>query len=197
VDAEYFAPDPQRPSPYVDGEIPLVFTGAMDYWPNVDAMAWFVPTAMPSLRQAWPAAKLYIVGRNPAPAVRALAGDAVVVTGAVNDVRPYLQHARVVVAPLRVARGIQNKILEAMAMARPVVAAAECAQALEVHPHEGVVEAVSTEEYVASVDALLSDRARADDIGRAGRDRVQRSYAWASRLAAIDRHLLAPEVALP
>jgi len=135
VDAEFFAPDPAMPSPFEaradqPQQIPLVFTGAMDYWPNIDAVTWFVADMLPALRQQWPQLCFYIVGRSPTPAVQALAGPGVVVTGTVPDVRPYLQHTAVVVAPLRVARGIQNKILEAMAMARPVVAAQSCTQAI-------------------------------------------------------------------
>ncbi|MBN8507411.1 MAG: TIGR03087 family PEP-CTERM/XrtA system glycosyltransferase, partial [Burkholderiales bacterium] len=123
VDAAHFAPDPSHVSPYAAGETPIVFTGAMDYWPNVDAVVWFAREVLPRLAERWPALRFHIVGRNPAPSVRALASPAVNVTGTVADVRPWLQHAAVVVAPLRLARGIQNKILEAMAMARPVVAA--------------------------------------------------------------------------
>ncbi|HSV46288.1 MAG TPA: TIGR03087 family PEP-CTERM/XrtA system glycosyltransferase, partial [Ramlibacter sp.] len=108
VDAEFFAPAASRASPYAADDIPLVFTGAMDYWPNVDAVTWFVREALPELRQRWPGLRFHIVGRSPTPAVQALAGEAVRVTGTVPDVRPYLQHARVVVAPLRLARGIQN-----------------------------------------------------------------------------------------
>ena len=92
----------------------------MDYWPNVDGVAWFVADMLPLLLLQWPQLRFYIVGRSPTPQVLALASERVVVTGTVPDVRPYLQHACAVVAPLRVARGIQNKILEAMAMARPV-----------------------------------------------------------------------------
>ncbi|MCU0968985.1 MAG: TIGR03087 family PEP-CTERM/XrtA system glycosyltransferase, partial [Rubrivivax sp.] len=101
VDAEVFAPDPARVSPFAAGETPLVFTGAMDYWPNVDAVTWFAHEILPRLRERHPAARLHAVGRSPTPAVRALAGDAVAVSGTVPDVRPYLQHAAVVVAPLR------------------------------------------------------------------------------------------------
>jgi sugar transferase (PEP-CTERM/EpsH1 system associated) len=189
VDAEYFEPDPRRPSPYAGGEIPLVFTGAMDYWPNVDAMGWFVPEVLPVLRRGWPAVRLYIVGRNPAPAVRSLASDSVVVTGAVPDVRPYLQHAFLVVAPLRVARGIQNKILEAMAMARPVVAAEECVHALDAVTGSEVLTAHAGDDYVRAIDGLLRDPAKADEVGRAGRVRVLATYGWSARLSAIDSHL--------
>ena len=108
-----------------------MFTGAMDYWPNVDAVSWFAKEMLPAVVAERPRARFYIVGVQPTPAVQALAQDSrVVVTGRVPDVRPYLKHARVVVAPLRVARGIQNKVLEAMAMARPVVVSAAAAGAL-------------------------------------------------------------------
>jgi sugar transferase (PEP-CTERM/EpsH1 system associated) len=120
VDADYFSPDPGRPSPFASDEIPLVFTGAMDYWPNVDAVCWFAVEVLPAVRRQFPAVRLHVVGRQPPAAVRSLEGPSITVTGTVPDVRPYLQHAVVVVAPLRLARGVQNKVLEAMAMARPV-----------------------------------------------------------------------------
>lgn len=189
VDAEYFAPDASRPSPYGPTELPVVFTGAMDYWPNVDAVRWFATEMLPRLRAEWPALRLHIVGRSPARAVRALAGDAVNVTGTVPDVRPYLQHAAVVVAPLRLARGIQNKILEAMAMARPVVAARECAEAITARRGIELIDAADADAFVHEVDALLRAPARAAAIGAAARCRVQQDYGWEARLGAVDRHL--------
>ena len=92
------------PNPYTAGEQVLVFTGAMDYWPNIDAVSWFVAEMLPALRESSPRIRFYIVGRAPTAAVQALASEAVVVTGTVPDVRPYLQYATVVVAPMRVAR---------------------------------------------------------------------------------------------
>ncbi len=119
VNSDYFAPSSGFASPFATDERPVVFTGAMDYWPNVDAVVWFAREVLPEIRKRDPAVRFYVVGMNPDAAVRALANDAAaIVTGRVDDVRPYLQHARVVVAPLRVARGIQNKVLEAMAMAK-------------------------------------------------------------------------------
>jgi hypothetical protein len=101
----------------------VVFTGAMDYWANVDAVGWFACEVFPRVRSSFPQARFYIVGARPARAVRDLARlPGVRVTGAVPDIRPYLAHSRAAVAPLRIARGVQNKVLEAMAMARPVVA---------------------------------------------------------------------------
>jgi sugar transferase (PEP-CTERM/EpsH1 system associated) len=195
VDADYFSPDPACRSPFPDAlsgqtHIPLVFTGAMDYWPNVDAVTWFVSDILPTLRHRWPTLCFYIVGRNPSSAVLALAGPGVVVTGTVPDVRPYLQFAAAVVAPLRVARGIQNKILEAMAMARPVVASTSCVQAISAQADIELLAAASADDFVAQITALLQSSERATEVGRAGRQRVLSSYSWFAHLSKMDAHLL-------
>ena len=206
VDATFFAPDPDRPSPFgssgtmPDGttrEVPVVFTGAMDYWPNIDAVVWFAGDIWPSLRRRWPQLRFYIVGRNPPATVQALASDSVVVTGTVADVRPYLQHAAVVVAPLRVARGIQNKILEAMAMARPVVAAQCCVAAIDARPGHELVGAETVTDYVTAVAHLLDQPDLANTIGAAGRQRVLNSYSWDAHLSRLDRFLPAHEPTVP
>ena len=189
VDADYFAPDPVRVSPFVPTEIPLVFTGAMDYWPNIDAVIWFVSEIFPALRKTWPQTCFYIVGRSPPPSVLTLASDSVVVTGTVPDVRPYLQHAAVVVAPLRVARGIQNKILEAMAMARPVVAAQSCAEVIDAHTGSELIGAGDALDFVHKIDAFLKAPAWAASVGQSGRLRVVNSYSWSAHLAVIDHYL--------
>ncbi len=189
VDAQLFAPQADRPSPFAEGELALVFTGAMDYWPNIDAVSWFVAEAMPQLRLRWPGLRFYIVGRSPSPAVQALAGDDVVVTGTVDDVRPFLQHAAAVVAPLRLARGIQNKILEAMAMARPVVAAQSCVEAISAIPGVELLPAQSMADYLAQLNRLLADPRLAQTMGQAGRQRVLADYSWEAHLSGIDRHI--------
>ena len=189
VDATYFAPDPKRASPFPVGVIPLVFTGAMDYWPNIDAVTWFVQEVLPAIRCAWPQLHFFVVGRSPTPAVQALACDGVVVTGTVPDVRPYLQHAAAVVAPLRVARGIQNKILEAMAMARPVIASQTCVDSIDARPGTELLAASDSSDFAAHVDALLRSRDLAAEIGRAGRQRVLKRYSWDAHLSGIDCHL--------
>ncbi|MFN7725225.1 MAG: TIGR03087 family PEP-CTERM/XrtA system glycosyltransferase [Rubrivivax sp.] len=189
VNAEFFSPNAGLPQPFETTETPLVFTGAMDYWPNIDAVQWFVAEVLPRVRQRWPGARLHIVGRSPAPAVRALASDAVVVTGTVPDVRPYLQHAAAVVAPLRLARGVQNKILEAMAMAKPVVAASTCVEALEVVPDQELLSATEPEDYLRQITAVLSSAERAEQVGVAARRRVLASYAWSAHLRHIDPHI--------
>jgi sugar transferase (PEP-CTERM/EpsH1 system associated) len=189
VDAGFFAPDAQRASPYASGEVPLVFTGAMDYWPNIDAVTWFAQEVLPGLKRDWPTLRFHIVGRSPPPAVQALASESVKVTGTVPDVRPYLQHARVVVAPLRLARGVQNKVLEAMAMARPVVCAQACLEAIDADPGRELVGAGDAADFQRQVAALLQAPAAAEALGRAARERVLKSYSWQAHLSGLDRHL--------
>jgi polysaccharide biosynthesis protein PslH len=189
VNSDYFAPDADRRSPYPADELPIVFTGAMDYWPNVDAAAWFTADVLPGLLQRWPTARFYIVGRSPTPAVEALAGDKVVVTGTVPDVRPYLQYAAVVVAPLRVARGIQNKILEAMAMERPVIASSECAAAVDAVSGQELLTAISPEDFIDAASRLLESPAACIEIGKAARQRVIDRYSWEAHMSSIDRYI--------
>ena len=194
VDTAYYSPSPALACPFAPGETPLVFTGAMDYWPNIDAVGWFATEVLPRLRAARPQLRFHIVGRAPTAAVRALAANpqaGVVVTGTVPDVRPYLQHAAVVVAPLRLARGVQNKILEAMAMGRPVVAAASCVEALTAEPGRDILAAGTADDYVHGIEQLLQAPDRAAAMGSAGRQRVTRDYAWEAHLAVLSRHLAA------
>jgi sugar transferase (PEP-CTERM/EpsH1 system associated) len=186
VDADQFSPAADRPSPFLAGELPIVFTGAMDYWPNVDAVGWFTRDMLPALRERWPGLRFHIVGRNPTAAVRALVSEAVVVSGTVPDVRPYLQHAAAVVAPLRLARGVQNKVLEAMAMGRPVVCASTCIEAIDATPGQHVLAADDVTAYVAQLHRLLSDRGASEGLGSAGRRYVLDRFSWPARLARLD-----------
>jgi sugar transferase (PEP-CTERM/EpsH1 system associated) len=192
VDADYFSPDESRPSPYRTDELPIIFTGAMDYLPNIDAVIWFQGEVLPQILARWPNARFYIVGRSPTAEILALSCEQVVVTGTVPDVRPYMQHAAAVVAPLRIARGIQNKILEAMAMARPVIASAECAAAVEAEKGAELLTAASPEEYIAELGRVLDAPATAIRIGRAARRRIVEHYGWDAHLKAIDRYLPPP-----
>jgi sugar transferase (PEP-CTERM/EpsH1 system associated) len=191
VDADFFAPEQGGASPYAEGELPIVFTGAMDYWPNIDAVEWFVAEVMPRLRQQRPQIRLHIVGRSPTAAVQALACADVLVSGTVPDVRPYLAHAAVVVAPLRIARGVQNKILEAMAMARPVVASGACSSAITAESGRDLIAADSIEDYVNAISRLLADPLAAATMGSHGRRQILAHYSWDAHLAGIDRHLAA------
>ncbi|MDR1853407.1 MAG: TIGR03087 family PEP-CTERM/XrtA system glycosyltransferase [Azoarcus sp.] len=186
VDAEYFNPEREWPNPYPPGGPVLLFTGAMDYWPNVDAVRWFAREILPLVRERRADARFWIVGRNPTAAVWALAGDAVTVTGAVPDVRPYLAHADVVEAPLRIARGIQNKVLEAMAMARAVVVADAPARGLGAKAGEECEVAANAETFAAATLRLLEYAGRRVTMGRQARAAVLARHGWEAQLAALD-----------
>ncbi|SFN74212.1 glycosyltransferase [Sphingomonas sp. OK281] len=161
----------------------LVFTGQMDYRPNIDAVTWFARDILPLIRRHRPV-HFAIVGRAPTSAVQALASDDVTVTGAVDDVRGWLAAAEVCVAPLKLARGIQNKVLEAMAMARPVVASAAAAEGID---HAGTIRVAETAAaFAAEVIALLEAPKDAARLGETARAQVIRRYGWAARLAPLD-----------
>jgi sugar transferase (PEP-CTERM/EpsH1 system associated) len=188
VDTDYFSPERSYASPYQAGERAVVFTGAMDYWPNIDAVQWFAAEVFPQLRARFADARFYIVGARPAAAVQALAQlPGVVVTGTVPDVRPYIAHAAVAVAPLRIARGIQNKVLEAMAMATPVVVSPQALEGIEAIPGTDLLLAPDAAAFVANVAALLTETDRS--IGRVARAKVEQLYSWPSNLARIEARL--------
>lgn len=183
VDTGFFDPAERYASPYGPGSGPfVVFTGAMDYWPNVDAVAWFVETVFPLVRLECPTAEFWIVGSNPDAKVKALEErPGVRVTGRVADVRPYLANASVAVAPLRIARGTQNKVLEALAMARPLVCTPEAAAGLRLAggPSFRVVE--ETVQYSRAVLELLDHGPNAE-----GRAAILAHYSWEANLRAMD-----------
>ena len=188
VDCEYFSPDISLADPFVDGEKAIVFTGAMDYWPNIDAVTWFVRDIFPLVRAELPIARFYIVGRDPVSAVRKLAGESVVVTGTVIDVRPYLRHSAVVVAPLRIARGIQNKVLEAMAMGCTVVGTEACMAAIDAKEGAEMFHAGTADKFAELVVRLVADLGTRDAIGRAARAQVVGRYGWEANLAKIEQY---------
>jgi sugar transferase (PEP-CTERM/EpsH1 system associated) len=182
IDAAAF--DPAGVAPKPAGAPLIVFTGQMDYRPNSEAVTWFAAEVLPRLRATHPAVRFAIVGRAPTPAVQALASDGVTVTGAVDDVRPWLAAAAVCVAPLKLARGIQNKVLEAMAMARPVVASIAAAEGID---HAGTLHvADDAADHAARIRALLDDPQAAAALGAGARARVLARYDWDARLAPLD-----------
>jgi len=189
VDADFFSPDATLPNPYPAGQRAIVFTGAMDYWPNEDAALWFATEVLPLLQRRHPGVVFTVVGRDPTPKVRALAGPNVVVTGTVADVRPYLQHAAAVVAPLRVARGIQNKILEAMAMGQAVVTVSSCAQAIGASADQGLLCADTAQAFADAVAQLLETPAAASTLGEQARCFVLEHFSWDAHLSGIDHYL--------
>lgn len=168
----------------------VVFTGVMDYWPNVEGVLWFVNEVWPAVRAANPDARFDIVGRNPSPAVRKLAANhGVSVTGFVPDVREHVSAAQVCVAPLRIARGVQNKILEAMAMGRPVVCTPQAMEGIAAVVGKEALVADDPQSFSWAINRLLSDPGEAAEIGKAGLAYVTRSHRWSDTLAALDELL--------
>ena len=197
VDSEYFSPSQGSASPFAAGEHPIVFTGTMNYWPNVDAVVWFAREILPLIRRHDERARFHIVGMNPDRSVRALASDgAVDVTGRVVDVRPYLRHARAVVAPLRLARGVPNKVLEAMAMGRPTVVTRATATALSARPGVDLEVADDAAGVAAKVLAVM-DPAAGERMGRLARARVVADYAWRSKFDQLDELLARVDLPRP
>ena len=184
VDAAFFRPVPEVPNPVGDRPA-IVFTGAMDYRPNAEAMIWFVGQVMPRLRGHRPVPRLWIVGANPGRVVRALAGPDVCVTGRVPDVRPYLHHARAVVAPLQIARGIQNKVLEAMAMGAAVVATPQAREGLDRCRSDELLTAATPAAFAEALLRILNGEG--EEIGKRARARVALNYRWQDSLDALDR----------
>jgi sugar transferase (PEP-CTERM/EpsH1 system associated) len=186
VDSEYYSPGRTYENPYPAGVRTLVFVGAMDYRPNIDAVSYFADAVLPLLRKSMSDLRFFIVGSNPSPQVKSLAssGD-IVVTGRVPDVRPYLAHAHAVVAPLRIARGVQNKVLEAMAMARPVIATTDALAGVEIDTDKEVFLADTPEEFSRAIDrATKTESGR--NVGHSARERVVKDYAWSASLAQLD-----------
>lgn len=184
IDAAKFDP---AGFPRVEGAEPmLVFTGQMDYRPNVEAVSWFAKRTFRAIRAKHPNALFAIVGRDPAPEVRALAKEKnVIVTGGVPDVRPWIAAAAVVVAPLDIARGVQNKVLEAMAMARPVVASPAAFEGIDAVPGEHLIVARGNDMSNA-VGHLISNPHEGDAMGLRARAHVIARYNWEDQLVALD-----------
>lgn len=181
VDVHYFDPSQEYAVPYAAAQIPIVFTGAMDYWANVDAVTWFARDIFPAVRQHQASAHFYIVGARPNNAVRQLAQlPGVTVTGAVKDIRPYLAHARAAVAPLRIARGVQNKVLEAMAMARPVVVTPQALDGILCQADRELIVAGDAATFAERLCVVL--RGDGNNMTAAARRRVENDYSWESNL---------------
>lgn len=187
VDLEYFAPRLAASS--VSDDPTLVFTGFMDYRPNADGISWFAREILPSIRKSVPGTRLFVVGNRPTKAVLRLGEvPGVIVTGFVPDVRQYVSRG-VCIAPLRIARGIQNKVLEAMAMGRPTVVTPQAFEGIDAEPGRDLFVAADAAEFAARTIELLKDPQKAARMGRAARARAEERYSWARNLAILDEFL--------
>jgi len=173
VDTEYFQPahEPEQPNT-------MAFTGSMDWMPNEDGVAYFVEKILPLIRDQIPGAAFWAVGRRPPRRLQALASEHVVVTGAVDDIRPYLAKAALCVVPLRSGSGTRIKIFEAMAMGKAVVSTTLGAEGLPVQHGENIILADDPADFAREAVALLRDAPRRERLGHAARQLVEQSYGW-------------------
>lgn len=193
VDTDYFSPDNRYETPYDNGCKAIVFTGAMNYWANVDAVVWFANEVLPAVSEKIPDVKFYIVGFKPDEKVTALAESPhVVVTGAVDDVRPYLAYATVAVAPMHIARGVQNKVLEAMAMAIPTITTQQGYEGINATRNKELMVVDGTQAWIDELNKLLINRP-CDDMATAARACVLKSYSWQSSLMRLMQKMQQPE----
>lgn len=182
VDTEYFAPQKKNQA----NPPSLVFTGTMDYRPNIEGACWFVKHVWPQLKQRFPDLSFYIVGRTPARQVRQLAETTgVYVTGSVPDVRPYLAKASIAVCPLQIARGVQNKVLEAMAMQKATIASTPALEGLDVEVPNELLQADSPDQWIQTITELLNHPDMRNTIAQKARTAVEARYSWPARMAPL------------
>ena len=186
VDSIYFAPSRNVP---VD-DCSCVFVGVMNYKPNADAAIWFVRNVWNQVRERYPNAVFRIVGKSPTAEVQALANvPGVEVTGSVPDVRPWLHRSTCAVVPLHIARGIQNKVLEAMACGRPVICSPAPLKGLATEPGLHLLQADGPAEWVESVSRVFADQNLQQELGMSGAAFVQLHHSWDHCLSPLDRML--------
>lgn len=180
VDVEFFNVN----NDFEDERIPedeyfISFTGAMDYWANVEAVEWFVVNVWPQIRVSKPHLKFYVVGGNPSKEIIALNNqNNVVVTGRVKDIRPYIIKAQCIVAPMQIARGIQNKVLEAMSLSKAVVMTSLAAEGIELPEEQHVYVTDDISLFSEMIDALLNDKNLRTNIGEKNSAWMNRHYRW-------------------
>lgn len=185
VDLIKFFPD-QGKGKLSDGPV-IVFTGAMDYWPNVDAVTWFSKEIFSLILSQEPTVRFFIVGANPTPEVLALGRKKnIVVTGSVEDIREYIALADICVAPLRIARGIQNKVLEAMAMGKAVVATPQAIEGISAESSQQVMIANSVDAFAQAVVHLLRAKDARLLLGKRARNAMELHYSWEKNLSNLD-----------
>ena len=155
----------------------IVFTGQMDYMPNVDAAVYFYNEVLPKIRERFPAARFRIVGRAPSPKLQATCRDAEI-TGYVPDIRPYLWSSAVYVAPLRISYGVPNKVLEAMAAGVPVVATSRAVQGIRVEKGKDVLVADTPGEMAEKIVSLLENSALREEMSRRAKEYVLKEHDW-------------------
>ena len=191
VDHKYFSPEAKFASialrDYEDQKV-LVFTGAMDYYANVEGVCWFCRKILPKIKNLHPNMLFYIVGTNPTQEVKSLeAIDGVRVTGFVADIRPYYRNADVCVIPLRIAAGVQNKVLEAMAMGTPVVTTAKAFEGINGKPSVHALVEDQPEQFSDKVLQLLNNKKKSEQLAQNARELILEKYNWQTNMKNLER----------
>jgi polysaccharide biosynthesis protein PslH len=183
VDTEYFVYNETNEN----GASTIVFLGRMDYFPNIDGVKYFVREVLPLIRQKLPNVKLRIIGSNPAKSVRALARiPNISITGYVPDVRSYLRDAVVSIVPLRIVRGMQNKILESMAMGIPTVATSEAAKGVQVAPGKHLLVADRPKDFANEIIKVIENTTLHKNLAEAGRRQIEQVHTWGCSMEILD-----------
>ncbi|WP_414828127.1 TIGR03087 family PEP-CTERM/XrtA system glycosyltransferase [Alteromonas sp. H39] len=192
LDSDTFTPASEEK----DYSLPiLLFTGVMDYKPNVDAVRWFIRDVWPVVKEALPNAEFIIGGMNPVDEIKNLNGkNGIEVTGFVDDIMPYFHKATMFVAPFQIARGVQNKVLQAFSCALPVVTTPMGAEGIHCTNNEDVIIADSASSFAQAVIAMARDKEKSAAIGAAARELIVQHYSWQSRVAPLINKLNAGEV---
>lgn len=171
------------PSSEDHSNIHFLFTGVMDYKPNVDAVLWFTRHCWPKIKKEIPEAKLTIAGMNPEYKISALAKDkSIEITGFVNDIMPYFNRADIFIAPFQIARGVQNKVLQAMSCGIPVVSTTLGAEGIMVEDNENMLLCESSSEFIEACWRLANDKNMRSTIGSKANKTITEHYSWASIL---------------
>lgn len=179
VDTDFFRPSAAPTEPDT-----ILFFGAINYYPNTDGLLFFLDEVFPRIKRQRPSARLYIVGQLPPPAITERAGEDVVVTGLVEDIRPYIERAAVVIAPLRIGGGTRLKIVEAMSMGKAIVSTRIGAEGLDVSDGVDILLGDTADDFAGQVLRVLADTALAQRLGEAARQRAESQYGWQ---VAVDR----------
>lgn len=186
VDADFFQPDGTTYDPHS-----ISFIGRMDYFPNQQCMLEFCRHTLPLIQKKIPETKLYIVGADPSREIQALEKiNGVIVTGSVKDVRPYILKTAAMVAPLNIARGTQNKILESMAMGIPVVSSSLAAGGIDAIPNEHFLTADTPAEYAEKLISLMESETTRNKYAHAGRERMLTNHSWLESMKKMESLIL-------
>ena len=183
IETESFTPPPIAP----DNKDPVfIFTGVMDYKPNIDAVIWFAENVWPQITQIYPSSRFIIAGMNPVPGVLALANDErIEVTGFVDDILPYYHQSDIFIAPLRIARGVQNKVLQAFSCGLPVIATSMGAEGIEYIDGNNILIADTPDAFLVNIQRLANDKELYNTVSANAQQLIKNNYTWDAKLALL------------